>query len=172
MGLVDSAPAGDEEMFSLTIEFATWRHRRPATLVGVATSIFREKRPRRSSSDEEARKDRAIALEGEVPAVNPLSVEEVGMCALSRVVISPAPPHKPTRAGLSKKRLPDRVLLSTYVPLLERVHPSANMVTPNLEDVLKIFHRWSPLNQEESPVTRMQDLYPNYFRMPMTARSE
>ena len=61
MGLVDIELAREEEMFSLTIEFATWRHRRPATLVGVATSSSREKRPRRSTSDEEARKDGAIA---------------------------------------------------------------------------------------------------------------
>ena len=42
----------------------------------------------------------------------------------------------------------------------------------DLEDVLKITSLWNPLNQEESPVTRMHDLYPNYFRMPMTARSK
>ena len=112
-----------------------------------------------------------IPLEGEVPAVNPLSVEEVGIGALSRVVI-PTPLRKPTRAGPSKKWLPDRVLLRTYVPPLERVHPSTNMVALNLEDVLKIVRRWSPLNQKESQVTRMHNLYPNYFRMPMTARSE
>ena len=61
------------------------------------------------------------------------------------------------------------MIVSTYVPSLERVRPSLDMKASNLEDVLKITHRWNPLNQEESPVTRMHDLYPNYFRMPMTA---
>ena len=40
-------------MFSLATRFATRRRRRPATLEGVATSSSREKRPRRSSSDED-----------------------------------------------------------------------------------------------------------------------
>ena len=47
-----------------------------------------------------------------------------------------------------------------------------DMVATDLKDVLKIVHRQSPLNQEESPVTRMYDLYLNYFRVPMTARSK
>ena len=109
-----------------------------------------------------------IPLEGEVSAVSPPSVEEVGMGVPSRVVIPPASQPRPTSVGPSKKRLPDRVLVSMYVPPLERVHPSIDMVAPDLYDVLKIVHRWSPLNQEESPVTRMHDLYPNYFQMPMT----
>ena len=87
-------------MFSLAVRFATRRRRRPTTLEGVATSSSREKRPRWSPLDEEAQKDMPIALvesldlasnkqlalgdclveaniplEGEVPAVNPLSVE-------------------------------------------------------------------------------------------------
>ena len=42
-------------------------------------------------------------------------------------------------------------------------------VVRDLEDVMKIVHRWNPLNQEESPVTHMRNLYPNYFRMPVLA---
>ena len=47
-----------------------------------------------------------MPLEGEVPIVSPLSVEEVGMGASLGVVIALAPPPKPTSAGPSKKRLP------------------------------------------------------------------
>ena len=46
------------------------------------------------------------------------------------------------------------------------------MEASDLEDVLKIARPWNPLNQEESSVTRMHDLYPIYFRMPVTAHSE
>ena len=88
------------------------------------------------------------------------------------VVSSPVPPFKPTDAGSIKKRMPNRFLVSTYVPPLERVHPSTDMAAPDLKDVLKIICRWSPLSQEESPVTHMHDLYPNYFRILMTACSE
>ena len=46
------------------------------------------------------------------------------------------------------------------------------MVAQDLKFMLKIVHRWSPLNQEESPVTHMLDLYPNYFRISMVAYSK
>ena len=84
-----------------------------------------------------------MPLDGEVPTVSPPSVEEVGLGAPSGVVIAPTPPPKPTSAGPRKKRLPDRLLVSTYVPPLERVHPSMNMVALDLEDVLKIMLRIS-----------------------------
>ena len=111
-------------------------------------------------------------LEEGVSTVSPLDVEEVGMDAPSGVVIASAPPPKSTGVGLSKKWLLDRVLVSTYVSPLESVHPSTDMVVPNLEDVLKIVHCWNPLNQEEFPVTHMRDLYLNYFRIPVAARAE
>ena len=79
-----------------------------------------------------------MPLEWEVPAVSPPSVEEVGMGVPLGVVIALAPPPKPTVARPSKKRLPDWVLVSTYVPPLERVHPPTDMVAPDLKDVLKI----------------------------------
>ena len=59
----------------------------------------------------------------------------------SGVVTTPAPLPKSTGAEPSKKQLPDRVPVSTYVSPLERVRPSINMVVPDLEDVLKIVHR-------------------------------
>ena len=46
------------------------------------------------------------------------------------------------------------------------------MVTPDLEGVLEIVHGWNPLNQEKSLVAHMHEFYPNYFRIPVAARSE
>ena len=111
-------------------------------------------------------------LEEGVLVASPPNVEEVGMGAPSGVVTALAPSVKSTGARPSKKRLPDRVLVSTYVLPLERVHPSMDMVAPDLENMLKIVYRWSPLNQEESSVTHMRDLYSNYFRIPVEAHSE
>ena len=90
--------------------------------------------------------------------MSPSSAEEVGMGAPSGVIIASTPSPKPISARPSKKRLPDWVLVSTYVPLMERVHPSTYMMASDLEEVLKIVRRWSLLNQEESLVTRMHDL--------------
>ena len=83
-------------------------------------------------------------LEEGVQAASPSNVEEVGMGAPSRVVTAPAPLPKSIGTRLSKKWLPNQVMVSTYVPPLERAHPSTDMVAPDLEDVLKIVHNWSP----------------------------
>ena len=111
-------------------------------------------------------------LEEGVPVASPPNVEEVGMGAPLGVVSAPTPPPMSIGAGPSKKRLPDQVLVSTYVLPLERVHPSMDMVVPDLEDVLKIVHCWNPLNQEEFSVTHIRNLYPNYFQIPVAARSK
>ena len=42
----------------------------------------------------------------------------------------------------------------------------------NLEDVLKVIHRWNPFNQEESAITHMHDLYQTYYQVPMVAHSK
>ena len=78
-----------------------------------------------------------------VSVASPPNVEDPSP---SRVVSSPVPPSKPTNIGPSKKRVLDRVLMSTYVPPLERVRPSMNTVDLELEDVLKLILRWSPFN--------------------------
>ena len=69
-----------------------------------------------------------------------LNVEEVGAGTPSGVVTALVPPPKPTGTGPSNKQLPDRVLLSTYVPPLERVHPSMGMVPSDPKGVLEIVH--------------------------------
>ena len=98
--------------------------------------------PDLASDDQQALGDCPIEantpLEEGVPTVSPPDVEEVGMDASLGVVIASTPPPNSTDAGLSKKWLPDRVLVSTYVSPLERVHPSTDMVVLNLEDVLKL----------------------------------
>ena len=64
------------------------------------------------------------------------------------------------------------MLVSTYVPPLERVHSSTDGEVMDLEDVLKVINPWNPFNQEESSVMRMHDLYPAYYRIPVAARSK
>ena len=133
------------------------------TLEGVATCSSGGKRHRWSPSDDEAQKDWAIVsvespnlasndqptfgvcldkantpMEEGVPIASPPSVEEVGMDATSGVVSTPAPLPKSTGTGPSKKRLPDRVLVSTNVPPLERVYPSTDIAAPDLKDALNI----------------------------------
>ena len=57
------------------------------------------------------------------------------------VVAALLPPPRPVNTASSRRRSPDQVLLSTYVPPYERIHHPAGMVTPNLEGVREIIHR-------------------------------
>ena len=112
------------------------------------------------------------SLDEGVPTTSPRDVEEVEMDPPSGVVTTPEPLLKSTGARPCKKLLPDQVLVTTYVPPLERVHSLTVREVPDLEDVLKVIYRWNPFNQEESSITRMHDLYPTYYWVPVAARLE
>ena len=179
-------------MSSLVVRF-TARTRKQA----AGSPIFDGKRPKRSSPVEEAQKDWAIILvdspnrasndqpvlesapnevgaplEEGIPVGEPSNVNEIGDEAPTGVATAPMLPPKPTNTKPSRKRLHDRVLLSTYVPPQEMMHPLTGMVAPDPKGAREIIHRWSPFNQEESPFAHMHDLYPNYFRVPVAARAE
>ena len=64
------------------------------------------------------------------------------------------------------------MLLSTYVPPYERVHPPTGMVALDLEGAKEINHRWRPFNQAEPLVVHMRDLYPNHYRILVAAYAE
>ena len=138
--------------------------------------------------DEEAQKDWAIIpvdsldileggpsgvsapLEEGIPARGP-NVDKIGKRSPSGVAAAPLPPSRPADSISSRRRLPDQVLLSMYVPPYERIHPTVGMVAPNLEGAQEIIHRWSPFNQAEPLVAHMCDLYPNYFRVLVAAHT-
>ena len=130
---------------------------------GKANSSSGKKRQRRSSLDEEAQKDWAIilvdspdrtpndqqALEGApneagatleegVPVMGPFVVEEIRDEAPPGVADAPMLPPRFVGARSSRKRPPDRLLLSMYVSPLDRIHPLTGMVAPNPEGVLEI----------------------------------
>ena len=80
-------------------------------------------------------------LEEGIPTGGPSNVDEIGDGATSRLAPAPILPPKPADTKSSRKRLPDQVLLSTYVPPQERIHPPTGMVAPNLEGAREIIHR-------------------------------
>ena len=91
---------------------------------------------------------------------------------LSGVTAALMLPLRPMDIESSRKRPPDRVLLSTYVPPQERIHPPMGMVALDSKGAWEIIHRWSPFNQAESPVMHMRDLYPNYFQVLVATHAE
>ena len=107
-----------------------------------------------------------------IPIGGPSNVDEIGEGAPSGVAAAPILPPKLAGIESNRKRPPDQVLLSTYVPPHERVYPPTGMVAPDLEGAQEIIHHWSPFNQAKPPIAHICDLYPNYFRVPMAARAE
>ena len=81
-----------------------------------------------------------------VPVTRPLDVDEIGDKAPPGVANALKLSPRSASAGSSKKRLLDRLLLSTYIPLLERIPHSMGMVASDPEGMLEISHRWNPLN--------------------------
>ena len=57
------------------------------------------------------------------------------------VTVAPMLPPKPVDTESSRKRPPDWVLLSTYVPPQERIHPQTSMVAPDSKGAQEIIHR-------------------------------
>ena len=76
----------------------------------------------------------------------PSNVDEIGEGAPSRVAAAPMLWPNPADTESSRKRLPDRVLLSMYISSQERIHPPTGMVAPTSEGAREIIHRWSPFN--------------------------
>ena len=84
-------------------------------------------------------------LEERIPARGTSNVDEIGEGSSSMVATAPLPPPKLIDIVSSKRRPLNQMLLSTYIPSYERIHPSAGMVAPDLEGAQKIIHRWSAL---------------------------
>ena len=114
----------------------------------------------------------SVPSEAEILAGGPSKVDGIREGALLGVAAAPILPPKLVDTEFNRKRPPNQVLLSTYVPLHERVHPPTDMVAPDLEGPREIIYRWSPFNQVEPPVVHMCDLYSNYFRVLVAARVE
>ena len=139
--IITSKPTEEDEMFSLATGFAVQMRKRATGSEGETTPISSGKRWRWSSPDEEAQKDRAIisvdspdhapndqsALEGVPneagasleegnPTRGPPNVNEIGEKAPSGVTATPMLPPRHADTKPSRKRMLDRLLLSTYVP--------------------------------------------------------
>ena len=73
----------------------------------------------RASNDQQvlegAPNEAGTPLDKEIPAGMPSNVDEIGEEAPSRVAAAPMLPPMPVDTEPSRKRLPDRVLLSMYL---------------------------------------------------------
>ena len=68
-------------------------------------------------------------------------------------------------SALIGQGMPDQLLLSSYVPTQEWVHPSADTVAPGSKRTREIIDYWSPFNKRESSIKNMRDLYSILLRV-------
>ena len=76
------------------------------------------------------------------------------------------------RGDPRRLRMPNRLLLSSYVPPQEWVPLSVDTMALGLEGAQEIIDRWSPFNRRESSVAHMHDLYPTFLWVSVAAYAE
>ena len=81
-----------------------------------------------------------------IPVGGLSNVDEIWEGSPSGVATAPILSPRLTNTVFSRRRLPDQVLRSMYVPPQERIHPPAGMVAHDLEGAREIIHCWSPFN--------------------------
>ena len=79
-------------------------------------------------------------LEKRILAGVPSNVDEMGEGSPSRVGTALLPSPRPADTVSSRMSPLDQVLLSTYIPPYERIHPPAGMVALDLEGSQEIIH--------------------------------
>ena len=91
--------------------------------------------PNRAPNDqpalEGASNEADASLEEGILDGRPPNVDEIGEKAPSGVVVPSMLPLRSADIEPCRKRLLDRLLLSTYVPLQKRIHPPIGMVAPD-----------------------------------------
>ena len=111
------------------------------------------------ASQDDSREACAL-LEDGVPAEGlPNAVRVKGEARLE-IAVGKSFSSRLENAGPHGPRLPDPLMLCSYVLPHEWNHPLADTVAPSLKAAWEIIDRQSPFNKRESLVTYMRDLYP------------
>ena len=74
--------------------------------------------------------------------------------------------------GASRARLPDLLMLGSYVNPVEWGHPSMDTPALSPDEAQSIIDRWNPFNKKDYFISHMSDLYPNLLRISVVARAE
>ena len=120
----------------------------------------------------DASKEACASLEDGVPAREPHNGNRVVGEAPSEIVVGSSFSARHADAYPRKPRLPNRLMLGSYVLPQEWDCLLMDTVAPGSEAAREIIDHWSPFNKRESLVISMHDLYPNFLRVPVVTRAE
>ena len=121
---------------------------------------------------QDASKEAYLPLKDGILARGSPGAEGVVVEAPIEVIAAPSFSTKLASVGPRRPRMANRLLLSTYFPSQEWIHPSANTVALGLKGTQEIIDLWSPFNKRESSVAHMRGLYPTLLRVPTAACAE
>ena len=92
--------------------------------------------------------------------------------APSEIAVGPSFLAKLTMAGPRRARIPNRMVLGSYVQPMEWDRPSTDTLALGPKVAQSIIDHWDPFNKRESLVTHIRNLYPTLLRVPVAARVE
>ena len=128
--------------------------------------------PALEDAPQDTSKETCSPSEDGIPTGGSPSAEEVVVEAPLKVAAALSFSAKLTSVNPHKTRMPNWLLLSSYVPPQEWVQLSVDTMAPGLEGAREIINHWSPFKKRESSVTHMRDLYPTLLRVPVATRVE
>ena len=106
--------------------------------------------PTLEGAAQEASREVSKVLEDGVPAKGPFDTDRVARETPSEIAGGPLFSARLANASPERARLPNRMVLGSYVPLQECGRPLLDMVAPSPEVVREIINRWSPFHKGES----------------------
>ena len=114
---------------------------------------------------QEASRESCASPDDETPAGGPPNANQV-VSEAPAAEITIGPPLQARRSNLTipstrRARLPDRLMLGSYVKPMEWGHPLVDKPTPGLDEARSIIDRKNPFDKRDSSTTHMRELYPN-----------
>ena len=114
--------------------------------------------PALEGASQDASREACASLEDGVPAEGPPNADGVMGESLSEIVVGPSFLARLANACPHRPRLPNRLMLGSYVLPKEWDNPSVDIVAPSLKAAREIIDPWSPFNKRESSIAHMHDL--------------
>ena len=123
-------------------------------------------------TSQDASREVYASLEDGVPVEGPPNADVLVGDASSEIVVKSLFVARVANAGPSRPRLPNWLMIGSYVPPQDWDCPLANMVTSGPEATWEIINCWCPFNKNEYSIAYMRDLYPTLLQVPVVARAE
>ena len=127
-------------------------------------------------ASQDTSKAACASLEDGAPAEGPPNADQAISESLAAETTI-GPPLQTRRYNLTipdahRANLPDRLMIGSYVKLIEQGSPSMDTPTLGPNEARTIINNWNPFNNRDSFTIHMCKLYPNLLRIPVVTHIE